>query len=576
MIDRVRSRLRSDRGAVIVMAGTAMVGLMISVALVVDLGLVRQIRRNTQATADLAALAAGPAVGDLDGPTACSDALTYIEANEPSWPSSLSVPCSSLPSICVDSVTSPVTVTDGGTGGAWSVSITYPVSDASIADPDVAAANSLRAEDGTPCERLRVDISRTMDSLFGGIVGRDSFTVDSSAVVREINIITQRIPALWLLDPWDCPVLDVQGGSNVTVGSTINPGLVTIDSDASACTGGSVTVDVGGSTSGLFAIPDFLDPGPEINLVAMLPGQADCATGELRACDPADVAAGVLDPQPTRSSRRFTREPVDHLYNCKSGYPDYHGLPIGDCEAGLPPYVDQLRSEVGASGTPSGFQTWSSTYGCNNPALPPTGVNGNWHVDCATFKVTSVDVVFNGGNVVFDGDISATGGSITFNSANPNTNLPLACQSAIVGCIDQSAATAAWIYMRSGQIKLTGGALTVLGSTLIQDGGHLEITGGSPPVWSPPSEGPFKALSVWSELLTSKYSIAGGASMELSGTFFTPEAAPFTISGGAPVTPQLAQFISYRLAVSGGASLTLAPNAETGIAIPETEPLLIR
>ena len=135
---------------------------------------------------------------------------------------------------------------------------------------------------------------------------------------------------------------------------------------------------------------------------------------------------------------------------------------------------------------------------------------------------------------------------------------------------------AAWAYLRDGDLKLTGGALTANRTVIHQDAGYFSVAGGSPPVWSAPTEGPFAGLAVWSELSSNKFQINGGASMQLEGTFFTPEAAPFTISGGAPVVPQQAQFVSYRLSVSGGASLPLSPNPANAVTLPADAPLLIR
>jgi hypothetical protein len=277
-----------------------------------------------------------------------------------------------------------------------------------------------------------------------------------------------------------------------------------------------------------------------------------------------------------RRGSRATRGPVDHVYNCKSGYPQYHGIDVVDCTAGTPPYIDQLRTGIGAAGTPAGFQRWSDTYGCNNPSTPVGGLDGNWHVDCATFKLTTADVVFNGGNVVFDGLVTMTGGTLTFNAANPSAALPGSCLAAVVGCLDESAATGAWVYLRDGDLKLTGGVLVANRTMIYQDSGYFSVAGGSPPVWSAPTEGPFSGLAVWSELSSNKFQINGGASMQLEGTFFTPEAAPFSISGGAPVVPQQAQFVSYRLNVSGGASLTLSPNLSNSVTLPADAPLLIR
>lgn len=576
MAERFRSG--RDRGAVLVLTAFMFTGLFIVTAIVVDLGIVRHIRRSNQSAVDLSALAAGDALGAdaaPDGRGACSDAVDYLQANLDALPAGLSVPCTSLPAIC-NSLTSPVTVTDGGTGDVFNISVTYPVSDAAIADSDVAAADSLRADDGVPCERLLVEATETFDSLFSSVVGRDSFSVSASAVVRQVQSSDRRIPSLWLLDPVGCPALSVSGGSSVIAGNATTSGLITIDSDASACTGASTSIDVAGAGSLLYAVPDTLDPPAAISLVAMERLQVDCIVGNTNACDPADIANLTLYPQPIRRANRATRAPLDHTYNCQTSYPDYHGIEVSGCTSGAEPHINNLRAVIGASGTPSGFQLWSDFYGCNNPVTPVGGLSGNWHVDCASFKLTGNSVTFNGGNIVFDGNISLTSGQLTFNENNPTSSLPAACLSSVVGCVAKSSELASWVYMRSGSLSLTGGGLTANRAMIYQHDGYFSIAGGSPPAWTSPSEGPFTALAVWSEKSSSKYKINGGASMDLEGVFFTPEAASMNISGGSPVIPQQAQFVSYRLAVSGGASLTLAPSPTLSVTLPADAPLLIR
>ena len=64
--------------------------------------------------------------------------------------------------------------------------------------------------------------------------------------------------------------------------------------------------------------------------------------------------------------------------------------------------------------------------------------------------------------------------------------------------------------------------------------------------------------------------------MSLSGIFFTPNANPFSIAGGSPVDQQRAQFISHRLAISGGGSLNLAPDPDEFVQIPPVAGSLIR
>jgi hypothetical protein len=70
--------------------------------------------------------------------------------------------------------------------------------------------------------------------------------------------------------------------------------------------------------------------------------------------------------------------------------------------------------------------------------------------------------------------------------------------------------------------------------------------------------------------------MAGGTGVQLSGVFFTPEAAPFTLSGGGTWGQQNAQFVSFQVQVSGGGSLTMAPDPQKSVKVPTLAGALIR
>ena len=93
---------------------------------------------------------------------------------------------------------------------------------------------------------------------------------------------------------------------------------------------------------------------------------------------------------------------------------------------------------------------------------------------------------------------------------------------------------------------------------------------------SAPQTGPFSALALWAEEPSTRFRINGGASMELEGVFFTPEANAFTLTGGSPLLPQKAQFISYHLAVSGGGRLNLDPEGLNLLEFAPEPAVLIR
>jgi hypothetical protein len=255
---------------------------------------------------------------------------------------------------------------------------------------------------------------------------------------------------------------------------------------------------------------------------------------------------------------------------------------ISDCPdaATVSPYVDLLKSAIGASGNPGSYQRWTAAgNSCN--AAGTIVVTGNWWVDCPGGLSISngVSVTFADGNVILDGGLSMSGsGVFSVNTANATATLPTACLTPTVTtpCINQASAAAAILYVRNGDINLTGGTLTVNHALTYVAGGVIKVAGGAPPTWLGPTEGPFSGLALWAEASSNKFQLNGGASAQLSGTFFTPEAKPFSLSGGGNWGQQHAQFITYQLAISGGGSIGLAPDPVTAVNLPPQATKLIR
>jgi hypothetical protein len=289
----------------------------------------------------------------------------------------------------------------------------------------------------------------------------------------------------------------------------------------------------------------------------------------------ADVSGGRLVPQPQGSTERATRAPVDWRFNCKSSYPSYHGLAISGCTEGTPKYLDNLRTVIGTTGNSAGFQKWSSTYSCN-----PSGTvtaNGNWWIDCnGGLSIGNGTTLTINGNIVMDKGLSMTGGAFNVNTGNSTANLPSSClaPTTFTSCVGESSANAAFMYMRDGSWDITGGTLDFDRVTVIQENGYVKISSATPN-WTAPLEGPFSQLALWSEKSSNKYSISGGAGVSLEGIFFTPEADPLSLAGSGDWGQLKAQFISYRVAVSGGGVLTMTPT-DSMISLPPMKNLLIR
>ncbi|MFN0027237.1 MAG: hypothetical protein ACKV2O_08665 [Acidimicrobiales bacterium] len=554
-----------------VISAMMMTGLLMVTAVVVDLGYVRQSTVVDQNAADLSALAASTQLAARRPQAACIDAANTLKTNMQGVGSlNTTTLCNPMPVVACNPIAPTSPASSSQTVNGFTVTVRYPVTDADIADPNYGAGLA----DGSSCERMRLSIASTEPAFFGAIANKSSYKISRSATVRATYVPGAQIPALWLLDPWGCTSLAVTGGAQLTAGTATSPGVIVADSDGSSCTGSQSTISATGAGTNLTAAPTS---GPSRGTIKLYSMGLNATTCTMPSCDPADVAAARITPQPLHLDARASRLPVDWAYNCKSGYPAYHSLPIMDCPYPKPAYVDLLKTAIGTSGSPPGFQKWSSSYSCNPSGT--TTVNGNWWVDCnGGLKIgNGTHITFASGNVVFDKPFDMTGGSLSFNTSNPSTALASSCvaPSVTTPCLSSSSSKAAIVYVRDGSIKITGGALTARGVTGFLPNGYFAATGGAPPVWLGSTEGPLAGLAMWSDFASSQFQINGGAGAQLEGTFFTPEAQPFSLAGGSNWGQQDAQFITYQLAVSGGGQISLNPRANA-VTLPQKYARLIR
>ena len=196
---------------------------MAMVAVVIDIGRIRNARHTSQSAADFAALAAGEELASDDGNPrqACRDALAYLVANV-DLPTGTTLPCDSMPLGC-GPTTTPTWVTDGGTAAPCTVEITYPV-------PDTEPRGSQHRR---PAGRRRrgpdTDSASSWPRPFRPSLPAWSGSPHSTPMpvrwLRATPGALREAPNLWLLDPTGCTALSVQGGSHLTVGTATAPGL---------------------------------------------------------------------------------------------------------------------------------------------------------------------------------------------------------------------------------------------------------------------------------------------------------------------------------------------------------------
>lgn len=613
-----------DRGAVaLFMASllTAMLGLS---ALVVDVAVLQLARRDTQNAADLAALAAGPALGNPAGRDpvhACNDAFTYLDLNL-HLPDGASIPCGSLPATCDSAATEPVTVTATGTGSHM-ITITYPVSQDGLADPNF----EFGADDGLACERMAVEVGRPVDLLFARIFGEGQSTVTSRAVVRgSVGYRTKINPALLMLQRDGCGALSASGQGRVVVEAfdEDHPGVIA--ADAAGNTVGPRACSTNTNASGFVVYGEVTPSGlPSIEAkdAEHRPAQLLSVAHDLGSTRAAYRVPEGVRPGPTRGIV-ISRRPVDRLYNDPAR-----------------PAIDDLRTQatVLAGATVAdmrarGYTIFPQDFAgldCR-PSSAVTISDPKVFVNCTELSPKAQgSIAFTGSDIVVKGSISfgssnavvfpnarqvvvggraggaaiSAGGRFGVNTGGSGPTEPLASCSTrtvdddvgasrlviVAGSLSSSTSAdvklcQTFVYMAGlaspSESVGTGGCTFDLPCPATNSGdGRLSLFGQidwSAPnqTSSPPNESqPFENLAFWTETSTTN-EIKGQGATRTSGVYFLPN-AHFAFSGQASQDIKLnAQFISKSLTMSGQGALTLRPNPEDMVAIPYADFQLIR
>ncbi|HEX9712361.1 MAG TPA: hypothetical protein VGB52_07410 [Actinomycetota bacterium] len=565
-MNRLSARVRDERGAVLLIFSILLVVLCIVVATVLDLGALRADASEGQSVADFAATAGAAELAPGGGSSvqeACRTAWGYFLANSPEAPMGQPDPCGTFQGMPTCTALSlPPTRSAIGIVGPFTVTISYPILDA---DP-LMAGRVVQAIDGDACSRIGVTISRHRAYGFGAVTGASGQTTTMTAVARsgaDTGAATQPV-SLLLLDPAGCNALNASGQARVVIGSSGGyPGIIAIDSSgtelnappgqsARNCGANTYVIDAVGTQNSLIdAGSGFDDEGNTIPgaiySFALMPGQ-----GNTKAYEEADVFAGRLTPRPI-GHERITRAPVDHRYNCKI----QNACVRAATETAQ---IDALRAYVGTSGAPPGFREFPRDMlggQCSmQPSTPAVLFLGDWWINCTNFSLANT-ATFTGGNVIFQGNVTVgSSGGIIMNPV-PTTDR--------------------WVYFRNGSFTKNSQASINLDRTFVYlNNGRISFGAGSGITrWIAPLEGPFEDLTLWSES-TLQHDLGGQASLELVGVFFTPNALPFRYTGQGGQNQADAQFIAYRMEVTGQGTLMMTVNPDRSVPIPLSGIGLIR
>ncbi len=575
----------SDEGVSMILLAFSLLLLMGAAAIAVDLAAVRYDLRTAQLASDAASTAGAIHIDPVSGSDAeegCQVAWEYLLENiEDEGPTSTPPNCASLAGSC------PATErVVPASAGPYSFEIVHPVPDlhefmaGQPSNPDI---------DGAACQRLGVSVERTRNYTFGRVIGFVAGTPEANSVARiAVRPGEGELVPLLVLEPTGCDALTVSGGGSNTVFVTVDsfedvPGIIAVDSDGSqgppSCGSNKYTIDGNDNNRNWIRALDV--PPPDAVSSAILSYALSGAPGANaeRAYDDNDVDPNGsvisngdpshtwwrLYPEPTPTTRRITRAPIDWRYNCQTSYPVYLGIvEVEGCTGSDPAHIDNLRSDYGgtaygAAEQPPGFQQWTSSYSCSETG--PITESGDWWIDCpGGFVVQDGVVTFEDGDLVFDGGVEVRSfGELHINPSPSSDHI---------------------VYLRSGDLKKGGQSTLRMDQTFVylEDTGRVDIGGGAGSDslrWIAPLGGNFEDLALWAEAPL-QFEIGGQAGNTLEGTFFTPLADPFRLTGQGDQIQTAAQFLTRRLDLSGQAQVFMTPDPDRITKLPIRGVMLIR
>jgi hypothetical protein len=592
---RVRRIAGDEHGAIFVMSALILLVMIGFASLVLDIGLLRWDKRTSQTAADMATVAGAmslPLEGEGSGLAACQTAWAYVLENtliedDGTDPCLDALDAGSFNNVCEteEELGDVVANEVERTVGPYVVRIAWPVPDGSEYLLGLSGE-----DDGHPCERIAVQIERQRGFFFaGGIFGLgEGFTTTPAVARATVGFNDVDVSSLVVLDPVGCQTpntsgpLDLRGsaGSGVFVHENPNggPGIITVDSDGSTCADSNnrrlfhfagTNAQIKAGVFGYAGSQGRVRRGI-IFSYALQQGRPKAALWEsTRVPSPTSVdSAGQLvgghpAPREPVAGPRFTRAPVVHRYDCRSGYgtgtPSRPHVAIDDCPGSesVPEnsqYLTNLRNSV-AGTPPAGFtvHTGSACSIGTDLTLPP----GDHWFACTLSVSSNRTLTIPAGNVVVTGGVDVQG-------------------TLIVNTSDEDH----WFVIRNGDLDRGGSSSLDLGNedggvfVYLQNGRINTQGGGDQTSWIAPHAGPFEDLALWSDS-PDTHEMLGSSALSLEGVFYIPNAS-FSFGGGGTMTQQDAQFIVYRFHTHGGGALRMVPNPERNIGDPRLSVALIR
>jgi hypothetical protein len=520
--------------------------------------------------------------------------------------------------------------TGNTTDGRYTVAVKSPYALPDAAFPE-DSLTSLSSDNGDQCLQLGVVITQRRDPGLGKIATQSQLVTNIRSVGRVQGGPGNRSPALLLLDRHNCNVLSVGSSGNqnsyihvygAASGTVSQPGTIHADSDGSACRSNE-TIFAGSIDDGIvaYAKPDLTDHGYISSYAARLGvAQTVVADGLNRVYGSAaanELGAGAATKYPVSSLGLITRKLVDDRY--------LPGLRTQVTSAGSK--FTTITSA--ATATANGYVVLNSCTGNNQAEINALDATKPLYVDCTPYKGTGS---IPNRTVFFKGMIGSQATTLMPNAttvyivggAGDSVDVSGGFQMHHHGassCPNTPQNESAKLYVRAGNIKNNNAAFRACNTVVVMLGGQNDAclpTAGTvqPPTATPCSGGTGSGqlklggggsgatvidwtapnqydaditsltdaqkqaawsdqedLAFWSESYggnsNPSYTMAGGSGLHLVGVFMTPNASPFTVTGGGGQTLNNAQYIANSFQVNGGASLTMVVDPNNTVTLPK-------
>jgi hypothetical protein len=520
---------------VVVLVAAIMGAVLVMVALLLDLGGARRDRAVDQQAVDAAALAAAGDLGAAgrDASLACLAAWELLHSNLPAEATAVAPSCATFAAVCLPGTAREVTATNGD----HRVTLTHPVPDGS----PLLAGQDPGPLDGPPCDRFGVRVQQDRENRWAP----GSVPLDVSAVGRLVRGGGNVDAPLIILERTACEALRVGGSGTLEVQmSSGAPGYIAVDSDGSECTNpkkviyrldGSPTVRAGA-----------------IAMWALAGSRVDAA-----------YSSSAVDPVPVAASAPVGRNGIDWRYDCS---------PAAGCPGPGPAHLSDLEAAWG-TGVPAGFTSWRGSGRSCSPTGATAVPAGDWYVDCgAGGLTTSGSLTFQGGDIVSEGPIRATGaGGLRINCTDAipyDTVASGACSEPLEPAI---------VYLRSGAL-VADAHLELLETFVHLASGalDLDVTASQTVRWTAPDDPthPFDDLLVWVEA-GAEVKLTGNAAMVLEGILFAPQ-SDLVLRGSSGVQGLGAQLLVRTLDSGGSGTFTLRPDEDRILRVGRGQPILVR